>query len=263
MIRAENLRFSWPAGPAVRGLSLAVGRGEMAAVVGPNGAGKSTLLRLLSGYLKPAGGRVVLNGRDIAAHSRREVARIISFVPQYSDVNLPYTVADLVALARYPHLGPFRQPGPADRAAAARAMAWAGVVALADRPVSQLSGGEFQRAVLARALAVEPDLILLDEPTTHLDLSHEARMFELLSLLNRERGLTVIAVLHDLNFAAAYFPRVALMAGGEVVADGPPAAVLTPEVLSSVYGCPITVAAVGGRRFIFPAVVGGNRRVRK
>jgi iron complex transport system ATP-binding protein len=252
LVEASGVHYSWPTGPAVRGVDLAVSAGEMLAAVGPNGAGKSTLLRLLSGYLKPDRGEIRLAGRDIRRYGRREVAALLAFVPQYSEVNLPYTVAELATLARYAHLGPFRPPGSVDRAAVARALEITGMAAFAGRPVSQLSGGEFQRAVLARALAQGAEIIYLDEPTAHLDISHQSRTFDLLTRLNAEEGLTVVAVLHDLNMAAAYFPRVVLLAGGRVQNDGGPEEVFREDVLSEVYGCALRTARAGGRRFIYP-----------
>ncbi len=254
IIEVRGVHFSWPAGPALAGVDFAAEAGEMVAVVGPNGAGKSTLLRVFSGYLKPAQGAVWINGRDVAGYGRRALARLVAFVPQYSEINLPYTVGEFVALGRYPHLGAFRPAGPADRAAVSNALLRAEVGHLAARPLGQLSGGEFQRAVLARAMAQEPSLVFLDEPTAHLDLSHEVRMLELLQRLNRDAGLTVVAVLHDLNVAAAYFPRVVVMNAGRVAADGPPAAVLNAALIGEVYGCPVRVWDDGGRRLIFPEV---------
>ncbi len=252
LVEAADVYFSWPTGPAVRGVSVAAAAGEMVAVVGPNGAGKSTLLRLLSGYLKPDRGEVRLAGRDISAYGRRDVARRVAFVPQYSEVNLPYTVGELAMLARYARLGPFKPPTGRDREVVDEALVFAGVADLANRPVSQLSGGEFQRAVLARALAQEPALIFLDEPTAHLDVSHQVQIFSLLKSLNARDGLTVVAVLHDLNMAAAYFPRVVLLAGGRVEADGAAEDVFTENTLSVIYGCPVKTRTVEGRMFIFP-----------
>jgi iron complex transport system ATP-binding protein len=252
LLEAKGVYYSWPTGPAVEGVDLAVNAGEMLAIVGPNGAGKSTLLRLLSGYLKADRGEVLLAGRDIRNYGRREVAKLLAFVPQYSEVNLPYTVSELATLARYAHLGPFRPPGPADRAAVARALDITEMAALADRPVSQLSGGEFQRAVLARALAQGAGLIFLDEPTAHLDISHQGRTFDLLARLNGREGLTVVAVLHDLNMAAAYFPRVVLLARGRVQNDGRATDVFQEDKLSEVYGCALRAVCAGGRRFIYP-----------
>jgi iron complex transport system ATP-binding protein len=259
LLEARGVHYSWPTGPAVNGLELAVGAEERLAVVGPNGAGKSTLLRLLSGFLKPDRGLVLLEGRDIRSYGRREAARRLSFVPQYSEVNLPYTVAEMATLGRYAQLGPFRPPGPEDRAMVAWALEITDMAGLAARPVSQLSGGEFQRAVLARALAQGANLVLLDEPTAHLDISHQSRTFDLLTRLNAEAALTVVAVLHDLNLAATYFPRVVLLARGRLEGDGKPEEVLREDKLSAIYGCPLRALQVGGRRFIFPEA-GEQRR---
>jgi iron complex transport system ATP-binding protein len=252
-LEASDVYFSWPTGLAVAGVSLAVRTGEMVAVVGPNGAGKSTLLRLLSGYLKPAKGEVRLAGKGISGYGRRDVARLLSFVPQYSEVNLPYSVSELAMLARYAYLGPFRPAGAADREMVARALELTGVAELAARPVSQLSGGEFQRAALARALAQGTEMIFLDEPTAHLDISHQAQIFSLLRRLNVDERLTVVAVLHDLNLAA-HFPRVAIMAQGGIAADGAPADVFREDRLSEIYGCAVRTGTVEGRRFIFPEI---------
>lgn len=252
LIEARNVYFSWPTGPAVNGVSFAVEPGEMMAVVGPNGAGKSTLLRLLSGYLRPGRGEVRLAGLNIERYSRRDVARALAFVPQYSEINLPYKVGELAMLSRYARLGPFKVPGPPDRDVVARSLELAGVAGLADRPLNQLSGGEFQSSMLARALAQEPTVLFLDEPTAHLDISHQVQIFSLLADLNARGGLTVVAVLHDLNAAAAFFPRVVLLANGRVEADGAAADVLSEYALSKVYGCAVKTRTVEGRTFIFP-----------
>jgi iron complex transport system ATP-binding protein len=253
VLEAEDVYFEWPTGVAVAGVDFRVAAGEMVAVVGPNGAGKSTFLRLLSGYLSPSRGAVRFRGLDLRRWRRRDVARAAAFVPQYSEVNVPYVVSEMVALGRYPRLGPFRAPAEDDRRAVTRAMALAGVETLAGRRVSQLSGGEFQRVILARALAQEASLLFLDEPTAHLDISHQARFFSLLRDLNEEETLTIVAVTHDLNLAAAYFRRVVLLARGRKVADGPPAEVLRPGLLTAVYGWPVAAWETPGGRFVFPA----------
>jgi len=254
LLDARGVHFAWPSGPAVAGVDFAVGAAEMVAVVGPNGAGKSTLLRLLSGYLTPASGEVLYRGKDLRRWPRRELARRVSFVPQYSEVNLPYKGSELAALARYPQLGPFGAPGAADRRAVTRALELAGVAALADRPLGQLSGGEFQRAVLARALAQEPEIIYLDEPTAHLDIAYQVHMFRVLQRLNVEDGTTIVAVLHDVNMAAAFFGRVVLMSRGRIARDGAATWALAPAALSEIYGCRVRAWESGGRRFIFPEI---------
>jgi len=255
-VEARDVYFQWPASGALalNGVTLNLGPGELVAIVGPNGAGKSTLLRILSGFLRPTRGGVFVDGVALNKLKRRDAARRFAFVPQYSEVNLPYTVGEMVAFARYPHLGPFRPAGREDRAAVARALAATDVAPLAHRPMSQLSGGEFQRVVLARALAQEPAVVFVDEPTAHLDLAHEGRILGLLRRFNRDEGMAVVAVMHDLAAAATYFPRVVLLAAGRVVGDGAPAEVLTPGNVAAAYGVAVEVAEFRGRRFVIPVI---------
>lgn len=246
LVEVERLTFAYPAGRgrppfAVRDLSFAVERGEVLAVLGPNSAGKTTLVRLLTRVVTPAGGEIRLAGRPLATVPRRELARRVAVVAQEAGAALPFTVEALVLLGRYPH-GPRRFFEDArDRAVARQAMALAGVLHLAGAPVASLSGGERQRAMLARALAQEPELLVLDEPTAHLDLGAQAECAALLRRVNRERGTTVLLVSHDLNLAAAVADRVLLMADGRVARLGPPAAVLEAAVLGAVYRCPVHV----------------------
>lgn len=253
-ISARGVCFFWPGTgtPALADVNLDVAPGETVAVVGPNGAGKSTLLRVLTGFLRPSRGAVFVNGKNLRSVKRRDVARLISFVPQYSEVNLPYRVRDMVTLGRYPYLGPWNAPRAADREAVSRALTITGVAPLALRPVSQLSGGEFQRVVLARAFAQETPAILADEPTAHLDISHEVRILSLLRERNKELGTTVVCVIHDLNAAAVFFRRLILLANGRVVADGPPRQVLNSDNLTAAYGWPVTVTTLSGRPFVIP-----------
>jgi iron complex transport system ATP-binding protein len=246
LVEAREVAFSYAteavasAAFGIRDLSFAIAAGEIVAVVGPNASGKTTLIRLLSRVLVPASGSIALEGRDIAALSRVEVARRVA-VAQDMPAGLPYTVEELVLMGRFPH-GPGRFfETYQDRAATATAMAAAGVTALAREPVSRLSAGERQRVMLARALAQEPRLLLLDEPTAHLDLRHQVEAVTLLRRLNRSAGLTVVLVSHDLNLAAELSHRMLLMAEGRLVRAGPPEAVLEESLLESVYGCKVAV----------------------
>jgi iron complex transport system ATP-binding protein len=242
LLAVESARYAYGRHEVIRGLTLAVGAGEMLAVAGPNGAGKSTLLGLLSGIRRPTAGRVALLGRDLASYRRREVARLIAVVPQETAVTFPFTVAEMVLMGRAPHLSGLGIEGAHDREVAERAMARTGVLPLAGRLLSELSGGERQRVVLARALAQEPRVLLLDEPTTHLDLRHAIDILELIRALNRDDGLTVVAVLHDLTMAAAYFRRMTLLKDGAVQVDGPPRAVLDEAILARVFEVQVRVA---------------------
>ncbi|HEX5580584.1 MAG TPA: heme ABC transporter ATP-binding protein [Gemmatimonadaceae bacterium] len=240
-VRDLTLRYPGAARPAVDAVSLDVAPGRCTAILGPNGAGKSTLLQLLLGTLAPTGGVATFAGRDVAAWGRREMARRVGVLPQQEEVVFPLTVRELVAMGRYPHLGPWQREGDADRRAAEAAMARCDVLDLADRAVGTLSGGERQRARLARALAQEPTALVLDEPTAALDVKHEMAIFELLPALCRQ-GATVLVVTHHLNLAARYADRLVLMHEGRVAADGPPAEVLTREMVERVYGWPVVVA---------------------
>lgn len=230
-LRLEHAGFHYAtSGFTLAPATLEVGPGEMVAILGANGAGKSTLLRLMAGLLKPQRGRVELDGRPLDRLRRREVARALALVPQEVSVPFAFTVAELVALGRTPYVRAWRGETAADRAAVQRALAITETAPLAGRFYADLSGGERRRVALAMALAQQPRLLLLDEPTAHLDLHYQVALLELLCELNRG-GLTIVASMHDLNLAAMYFPRVLLLRSGAVVADGRPADVLTAERL--------------------------------
>ena len=227
--------------PAVERVSLAVRGGECVALVGPNGAGKTTLLRALLGHVPCASGRALALGRDAQSWSRDALARMVGVVSQREEPAFPLTVREAVEMGRYPHLGAWRAPGSADRAAVERAMRRADVAALGDRWVETLSGGEWQRVRIARALAQEPRVLVLDEPTASLDLSHEMQLFELVLDLVRRDGLAALIVSHHINLAARFADRLVLLAAGRVVADGRSEVVLEPQRLAAVFGWPVAV----------------------
>ncbi|HVO36424.1 MAG TPA: ABC transporter ATP-binding protein [Gemmatimonadales bacterium] len=227
--------------PALERVSFAVRAGECVAVVGPNGAGKTTLLRALLGQVPTASGRALALGRDARSWARDALAREVGVVSQREEPAFPLTVREAVEMGRYPHLGAWRAPGSADRAAVERAMRRSDVIALGDRWVETLSGGEWQRVRIARALAQEPRALVLDEPTASLDLSHEMQLFELVQDLVRRDGLAALIVSHHINVAARFADRLVLLAGGRVVADGPGEAVLEPQRLAAVFGWPVAV----------------------
>jgi iron complex transport system ATP-binding protein len=241
---ATGLSYRYPGAPedAVAAVDLAVPAGSFYAVIGPNGCGKTTLLRLLLGALEPGHGTVRYEGRPVRDWPRRELARRVGVVPQSEALVFPLTVRDLVGMGRYPHLGSWRNEGPADRAAVARAMETCDVAGLAARPLGTLSGGEQQRARVARALAQEPDTLVLDEPTASLDVSHEMGIFELLRSL-ADRGVTVLMVTHNLNVAARYADRLLLLDRGRRAAEGPAHSVFTRDTLERVYRWPLMVTA--------------------
>jgi iron complex transport system ATP-binding protein len=237
----EELHFAYRAEPVLAGLSLELAAGEMVALLGRNGCGKSTLLNLIAGVLKPRTGRIALDGRDLRSIPPRERAEKVAMVPQMLSVSLAFTVRELVSLGRTPYLSPIGGERAADVAAVARAMRQAEVDGLADRLVVETSGGERQRAALAMALAQEPSLLILDEPTAHLDVHHQMALLGLVRTLHRDERITVLAAVHDLNLAALWFDRLLLLDQGRILADGNADAVLRPDLLESVFHTPVQV----------------------
>ena len=228
--------------PVLHQVDLAVAPGEVVALIGPNGSGKSTLLRVASRVLKPVEGQALLAGLDLWRLPARDVARRLAVVPQTTDLPFGMTVAEMVSLGRTPHLRVLLGPTVADRAAVERALVATEARDLAARFVDELSGGERQRVVLARALAQEPAVLLLDEPTANLDLHHQVATLDLVRGLAQREGLAVLAAIHDLQLAALYADRVALLAGGRIVATGAPERVLEAALLEQVFGQPVALA---------------------
>jgi iron complex transport system ATP-binding protein len=240
-LRVDGLTCGYGARMVLDGFSLALHRGEFLAVVGPNGCGKSTLVKAVSRALRPAAGTVSLAGRDIWQMRPRELARQVAVVAQETGVEFDFTVEEVVAMGRLPHLSRFRRETEADERAVRRAMEATNTLPLASRLVTGLSGGERQRVMVARALAQEPELLLLDEPTAHLDITHQIELLDLTRRLNRERGLSVVAVLHDLNLAAQYAARLLMMKDGRRFAEGSPTEVVTESNVAAVYGSRVKV----------------------
>jgi iron complex transport system ATP-binding protein len=208
--------------PTVHDVSLEVCTGEFLTLVGPNGSGKTTLLRLLDRILLPSRGRILLNGKDLADYSRAELARKIAFVPQEPAPQFPFTVSEVVLMGRSPHTRGSLFENAHDREVARAMMQLTDTAHLADKPITALSGGERQRVFIARALAQQPEIILLDEPNAHLDIAHQIDVFRILKRLNTDSGMTVISVSHDLNLASSYSDRVAILVCGSLAAIGTP-----------------------------------------
>jgi iron complex transport system ATP-binding protein len=250
-----SFAYPLPAGgtrPVLRDLSLALRPGEMVAMVGPNGSGKTTILRLLAGMLRPDAGTVRIDGRDVADWRRDALARRVAVLPQQLDLPAGFRVVELVAMGRTPHASRLFGSTADDERAIHRALVDADACDLADRYPHELSGGERQRVLVAMALAQEPELLLLDEPTVHLDLAHQVSLLQRLRRLHSQRSLTVLAVLHDLNLAASFAPRVVLLLDGRVAADGEPGDVLTPETIERVFGVRMepVITAQGKRNLV-------------
>jgi iron complex transport system ATP-binding protein len=225
-------------------VSLRVADGERVALIGPNGAGKSTLLRVVAGIVRPVTGDVELGGTPLARLDRLAIARRLAVVPQQATLPFATRVEEVVALGRLPHEDPFRGARPADRAAIAAAIERVGVGHLLGRDARELSLGERQLVLLALAVAQAAPLLLLDEPTVHLDLRHQVGAMELLADLNERDGTTVLAVLHDLTLAAHFFPRLVLLDRGRIVADGPPTDVLSADHIRDVFGVDPTMVSL-------------------
>ncbi|MGI5819339.1 MAG: ABC transporter ATP-binding protein [Armatimonadota bacterium] len=243
VLEARALHCGYDGREVVAGVDMALRRGEFLGLIGPNGSGKTTLLRALAGRLAPTSGEVLLEGTPMRARPRREVARTLAVVPQISSPPFEFTVGEIVAMGRTPHLGRLEGEGSHDRAAIERALALTHTERLRDRPVTELSGGEFQRVVIARALAQEAPVMLLDEPAAHLDIGHQVDIFDLLLRLNRNEERSILCVSHDLNLAARYCDRLVAVADGAVAAEGTPAEVLTEECVSELYRCSVRVEA--------------------
>ncbi|AXG82747.1 ABC transporter ATP-binding protein [Streptomyces paludis] len=233
---ARALTLAYEDRTVVDGLDLAVPDGRVSVIVGPNACGKSTTLRALGRLLRPKGGSVLLDGAELAKIPTRRIARAIGLLPQSPSAPEAITVADLVARGRQPHQRWWQQWSDDDERAVTDAMARTDVTALADRPVDELSGGQRQRVWIAMALAQETELLLLDEPTTFLDIAHQVEVLDLVRRLNHERARTVVIVLHDLNQAARYADHLIAMKAGRIVAEGPPGEVVTAELVREVFG---------------------------
>jgi iron complex transport system ATP-binding protein len=253
-LAAQHLTCAYRSQPVLEDLCLAARSGELLALIGPNGAGKTTLLRAMARILRPLRGRVLLAGEDLWRTARHDVARRLALAPQTNGTRWPLTVEHAVALGRAPHRGWLLRLSASDLAAIERALGHTGLAALRERRITELSGGEQRRVVLARALAQDPQVLLLDEPTAYLDLKYQAEIMELAARLAHQDGLTVVITLHDLNLAALHADRLALLSEGRVVALGDPAEVLTPERLTQVYGVPVVVSChpISGTPLVMP-----------
>lgn len=251
----KNVAFRYEAKPVLRELSFAIRAGEFLGILGPNGCGKTTLLKLMAGVLRPSEGSLHFEGRALESYSRKSLAQNISVLPQETFVDFPFRALEIVLMGRAPYLRNFQWESANDHRIAREAMERTDCWGLAEQDIRSLSGGERERVFLARALAQQPRILLLDEPTTHLDLKHQVEIYRLLRDLHREQGLTVITVLHDLNFANLACQRVLLLGDGNIQAEGPPQEVLEPERIRQVYG--VEVQRQAGVIYI-PCLSGSN-----
>ena len=243
MLRVEDIHFAYRGRKVLDGLDVRVDDGEIVGLAGPNGAGKTTLLRLVSGVLRPDAGRVVIDGADVSSVSPGGRARLVAVVPQAPQLPLGYRVIELVLMGRNPHLKLLQWESRRDLEAAGRAMRLANVEHLSDRTLETLSGGERQRTVVATALAQEAPLLLLDEPTASLDLSHQTRVLDMIVDAQQVPRGAILVAIHDLTLAAQYCDRLLLLSEGRLYAEGPPGEVLTEDSIRAVYGASVSVVA--------------------
>jgi iron complex transport system ATP-binding protein len=253
-IELENLSFTYAREAVLQGVDLRVEAGTFFGLLGPNGAGKSTLLQLVCGTLRPTAGSVRVQSRDVSRWDRLELARTLAVVPQHFDCAFPFTVLEVVLLGRVPHRGPLALDGDLDLRIARESMEATGVLPLAARRINELSGGELKRVVIAKALAQQPKILLLDEPAAHLDIRHQVGLYRLIREAQVRTGLTVISAMHDLNLAAAFCDRVALLKSGRVVCTGPITEVMTYRRLREVFETDIYVGVneLTGHRLFTP-----------
>ncbi|MFD1211446.1 ABC transporter ATP-binding protein [Arthrobacter sp. GCM10027362] len=253
-LRAESLTLGYDGRDIIRDLSLTVPRAQVTAVIGPNGCGKSTLLRGLGRLLAPRSGQVTLDGKPLPRLSTRYIATQISLLPQTPAAPPGLSVADLVSRGRHPRQKWYQQFSSADQSVVRDALEATGMLDLADTPVEELSGGQRQRAWISMILAQETEILLLDEPTTYLDLAHQVELLELIRRLNRDHARTVVMVLHDISLAARYSDHIVAMKGGRIIARGHPAEVITAERLQDIFGLSAHVVPepVAGRPHVIP-----------
>ena len=242
-LEARGVDFCYYDELVLQEIDLVLRRGELVGLIGPNGSGKTTLLKVLSGLLSPKRGSVRLDGEELRHFPRRQIAQRIAVVPQELSTPFIFTAWEMVMLGRTPHVRPLVGASSRDRQVAEEKMALTGTLELASRPFNELSGGEQQRVIVAMALAQEAEILLLDEPTVHLDINHQVEILELIKQLNRQQGLTVLTIIHELNLAALYFDRLLLLDCGRIVAQGRPDQVLREERIRQVFQANVQVQA--------------------
>ncbi len=241
ILSADNVSLDFRDKSILSNVSLKVSAGEFFVIIGPNGAGKTSLLKILSGLQKTQDGSVILKGENISNYTRRNISKILAIVPQHIEIGFPFTVKETVIMGRTPHLGILGMEGKNDFHIAEEAMEFTEVYHLADRKLFQLSGGELQRVIIARAICQQPEIILLDEPTTALDPAHQLKIMDLMERFRRQHNTTIIMVSHDLNLASMYGDRLMLLKEGRVVKTGDPKTVLNKSLLEESYGCQMMV----------------------
>lgn len=249
LLQLDNVCAAYDAFEVLHGIDLPVPEGQMLGILGPNGSGKSTLLRVIAGLLPPSAGHIYLQGKDLSQYSARQRARFMAFVPQSVSLAFAFTVFDVVAMGRHPYVGLLGSLSKEDYEIIHQALEQTHCTDLQERAVTELSGGELQRVIIARALAQEPRILLLDEPTAHLDVHHQLDIAHLLQRLNREQNITILWVSHDINLAAEFCERLVILHEGRIFIEGKPDDVIKPAYMEQIYSrpLPITLNPLSGR----------------
>jgi iron complex transport system ATP-binding protein len=259
MLEIRNLRFAYEAGhEVIKNLNLKIDRGDFVGIIGPNGCGKSTLVNLFSNVLTANHGNILINGQDIRLIPQNSLAQLVAVVPQESVFEFDFTALEIVLMGRLPYLSRFQLEGPDDRRIARMTMKKTKCWEFKDKYIKHLSGGEKQRVIVARALTQDPKLLLLDEPTSHLDLNFQFEVLDIISELNKNNKVTIISVFHDINLASKYCSRLVLMKSGRIIADGEPKKIITPENMAKIYDFKIILKRHPreGYKYILPDIIG-------
>lgn len=252
IVDVRGVSFSYGGPFHLEDISFAVGSGEVLVLLGPNGCGKTTLLKCINALLSPSSGEIHVVGKNVKDLSRSELAKLIGFVPQTHSPPFPYTVLDVVLMGRASHMSIFQQPSSFDYTLSERAMDYVGILHMKDRIYTQISGGERQLVLIARAIAQEPKVLLLDEPTAHLDFKNQLVVLRMVRRVAKERGLGVIMSLHDPNHALSFSDKVALIGNGRIYTQGSPLEVIQPEAILDVYGIETRILTHEGRNMLLP-----------
>ena len=253
IIECGNIIFSYNGTEVLKGINFSVSPGEMVGILGANGAGKSTLLKILSGLLQPDSGETLYRNKELSKLGRKEIAKRLAYIPQDPVFAFPFTVTETVLMGRAPYIGRFEFEREEDREITRKAMETVGITHLKDRLISQVSAGERQLASLARALVQEPEIMVLDEPATFLDVRHRTEIMRILMSLKEDRGISIVAATHDIFSALYYFEEIKILKDGVIFAEGKTESVVTEDILSSAYGINVTVKKDKGRVFVFPS----------
>lgn len=240
-IEVKNLKFGYRESLVLKGLSFNIKKGEFVSIIGPNGSGKSTLLKTLNNLYKPNSGDILIEGKNVEDYSKRDLAKIVGFVPQDTTIDYEFTVEDIIMMGRHPYKGRFQKEDKIDYKIVNDVMEMTNTLKFKDSLITEISGGERQRVIIAKALAQNPSIILLDEPTSHLDINHQIELLNLLRTLNKEKGTTIVLVIHDINLAARFSDDIILLNEGEIIGIGNPEDVITAKNIEKAYNLDVAI----------------------